>query len=118
MVIFGKRATEEILYQSQVIELAAQHSIYLEGLGGTKDGIIGALAAIGLAADGNNGRYVRVGKIRTVSGMVSPGDLITAGIHKIITQEGFEVIDGHIRAEKLRPARRNGLPILYVEEIN
>jgi tRNA(Ile2) C34 agmatinyltransferase TiaS len=118
VINFGKKATEEILTQSHAIDLAAQHKIFLEGLGGSKDGIIGALAAIGLAADGNNGRYVKVGNIREISGMVSPGDLIAAGIHQVITRDDIMVTNGHVKAEKLRPSRRNGLPVLFVEKMD
>ena len=41
--------------------MAAEHGIHLEGLGGTEDGVIGALAAVGLVAEGDDGRVVQIG---------------------------------------------------------
>jgi hypothetical protein len=37
------------------------HGVYLEGCGGTEGGVIGALAAVGLVAEGNDGRVVQIG---------------------------------------------------------
>ena len=39
-------------------EIAATHGIHLEGLGGTEDGVIGALAAVGLMATHDDGRVI------------------------------------------------------------
>ena len=41
IVAFGKRCKVDLIEQSEARELAAKHDIYLEGLGGTNQGIIG-----------------------------------------------------------------------------
>lgn len=56
---WGRRCQREIVTQEQAREVARQAGIRLEGLGGTHGGVIGALAAIGLAATGNDGRLIR-----------------------------------------------------------
>lgn len=56
---FGKRCQQEIVTQDEPRRLALNHGIPLEGLGGTEGGVIGALAAIGLATTGDDGRIVQ-----------------------------------------------------------
>jgi len=57
---WGLNAKKEILNKPDADNLAKQNNILLEGLTGTQDGIIGALAAVGLRKSGNDGRYVWV----------------------------------------------------------
>ena len=58
---WGLRCKRELVTQSEARQIAADHGIYLEGLGGTEDGVIGALAAVGLMATKNDGRVVYFG---------------------------------------------------------
>ncbi|MBT3207157.1 MAG: hypothetical protein HN704_01845 [Bacteroidetes bacterium] len=55
---WGLRAKEEILTQKEAYQIANEKNIYLEGLTGDKDGIIGALAAIALRKTANDGRCI------------------------------------------------------------
>ena len=112
---FGRRAQSEVLMQAEARRLAQDHTVLLAGLGGSQDGVIGALAAVGLAACGEDGRYLSVGRTRELSGLLDVSDVLAAGIRAVLTQEGTPVDDGLVLAEKLRPARRNGQPVLYVE---
>ena len=100
---------------SEFDDLAAKHGIHLEGLGGTEGGVIGALASVGLSASGNDGRYVLVGSIRTLSGLQPLGAVLASGIASVRTLDGQPVSDGLVLADNLRPARREGQPILFVE---
>jgi tRNA(Ile2) C34 agmatinyltransferase TiaS len=115
IVDYGQRARREFLYQQEPRALAAAHGIHLEGLGGTEGGVIGALAAVGLAHSGNDGRYVLVGSIRDLSGLQPISAILKAGVAAVQTMDGNPVKDGLVNADKLRPARRNGQPILFVE---
>jgi tRNA(Ile2) C34 agmatinyltransferase TiaS len=112
---FGRRAQREVVTRQEAFDLAVSHAILLEGLGGTDDGVIGALAAVGLAACGEDGRYLLLGKIRELSGLIPVGDLMAAGITGVQTLDGRPVVlDGLVASEKLRPARRGGRPIQFV----
>ncbi len=111
---FGLRAQRQVVSQEEARSLAASHGVMLEGLGGTQGGIIGALAAIGLAACGEDGRYVHVGRIRELSGLQSVEALLMAGIARVQTMEGEPVQQGMVLTDKLRPARRGGQPVAYV----
>ncbi|MFZ5856707.1 MAG: ABC transporter substrate-binding protein [Chloroflexota bacterium] len=115
IVRYGQRAQREFLHQQEPRALAAAHGIHLEGLGGTEGGVIGALASVGLSASGNDGRYVLVGSIRTLSGLQPLDAVLASGIASVRTPDGQPVSDGLILADKLRPARRDGQPILFVE---
>ena len=95
--------------------VAAQHSLLLHGLGGDEGGVIGALAAVGLAATGEDGRYVLVGRSRELSGMQPVSALLAAGIVAVRTVDGQPVTEGLVQTDKLRPARRGGRPIAVVE---
>ena len=112
---FGQRAKRELVSQEEARRLAANHGILLEGLGGTEGGVIGALAAVGLAATGSDGRYVLVGKLRELSGLQSVSEILTAGVNRVETLDGQPVMDGMILADKLRPARRESLPVAVVQ---
>jgi hypothetical protein len=84
-------------------------------LGGSQDGVIGALSAVGLAASGKDGRYLLIGHTRDLSGLHEISAVLQAGISAVLTLDGQPVSHGLVQAEKLRPARRGGQPVLYVE---
>jgi hypothetical protein len=115
VIAYGQRAQREFLYQQEPRELAAAHGLYLEGLGGDEGGVIGALAAIGLAASGDDGRYVQVGSIRDLEGLLPIANVLSAGITSVKTLDGEPVTEGLVLTDKLRPARRKDQPILFVE---
>jgi tRNA(Ile2) C34 agmatinyltransferase TiaS len=112
---FGRLAQRQVVDQDQARQLAETHTILLKGLGGSNDGIIGALSAVGLAACGDDGRYVLVGQSRDLRGLQPVSALLEAGIAAVQTQDGEPVTEGLVLTDKLRPARRNGRPIAVVE---
>jgi hypothetical protein len=116
---FATRAKTEVVTQSEARDAADRSGCHLEGLGGTNQGIIGALAAIALAAGGEDGRVVHVEQwpwpdpfcgvqpveairgrgilsIRTISDATFSGDAIDVGKH-------------------LRPNWRGGQMVLFVD---
>lgn len=112
---FGRRAQRQLVTQDEARALAASHGIRLLGLGGTQDGIIGALAAVGLAASGEDGRYVLVGRSRELTGLQPIESLLQAGVDAVQTTEGQVVTCGLVQTDKLRPARRGGRSVVVVE---
>jgi hypothetical protein len=115
IVAFGRRAQIDVVTQSQARSLASAFDLRLEGLGGTQDGVIGALSAVGLAACGEDGRYLLVGAIRALAGLQPVETLLSAGIAAVKTMDGQIVRQGMVLADKLRPARRSGMPVQYVD---
>lgn len=114
VIDFGRRTQREVISQEEARRLARSHCIVLLGLGGDEQGVVGALAAVGLAASGEDGRYIAIGKVRDLNGICSPADLLTAGVASVRTREGTSLEKGQILVEKLRPARRGGLPVAFV----
>jgi hypothetical protein len=115
VTLFGHRVQQELVTQEEARTLAALHGIELTGLGGNEQGVIGALAAVGLAAAGNDGRYVMVGRSRDLCGLQSVATVLAAGIADVRTTDGRPVTQGLILTDKLRPARRGAQPIAFVE---
>jgi tRNA(Ile2) C34 agmatinyltransferase TiaS len=115
IIEFGRRVQRELVTQAEAWELAAAYTIPLAGLGGTQDGVIGALAAVGLAASGEDGRYIQVGRCRELIGLQPVPILLLAGVAAVQTIDGLPVTDSLVQTDKLRPARRGSRPIAVVE---
>ncbi len=115
IIQFGMKAKETFVSQSEARTLAAQYELLLLGLGGTEDGVIGALASVGLAAGGEDGRYIIIGTIRELTGLQPVATVLEAGITAVYTLDDTPITSGMVLADKVRPARRNGRPVLFVE---
>ncbi|MGC9346701.1 MAG: ABC transporter substrate-binding protein [Anaerolineae bacterium] len=115
---FGHRTQQEVVSRTDAHTLIEAHGaeagITLMGLGGDNRGVIGALAAVGLAATGHDGRYVLVGRIRELSGLQPIQAVLDAGVAEVRTLEGQPVIEGRIDTDRLRPARRDHRPVAVV----
>lgn len=57
LTTFGTRAKKTVLNKEEAYFLARQTGVHLSEHGGTGDGIIGALAGVGLRLEGNDGRF-------------------------------------------------------------
>jgi hypothetical protein len=116
VIEFGIRAQRELLTQDEARGLAARHGITLEGLGGDEMGVIGALAAVGLTAGGDAGRYIQVGKVRSLAGSQPVENVLAAGISAVQTPDGQPIEAGVVQTDGLRPARRGGRPVAVVQQ--
>jgi tRNA(Ile2) C34 agmatinyltransferase TiaS len=114
VVEFGMRAKRELVSQAAAWEVAERTGVLLEGLGGSSDGVIGALAAVGLSSTGEDGRYVMVGNLRELEGKQPLSTIYAAGISAVATEDGLQVKQGLVNTYKLRPARRGGHPVAVV----
>lgn len=56
LVLWGYRAKKEVLQKADAYELAKQCRVHLSEHGGTGQGVVGALAAVGLRLGGQDGR--------------------------------------------------------------
>ena len=114
---FGRRCQSELVDQHAARDLAARHGLYLEGLGGTEGGVIGALAAVGLAAGGNDGRIVHIGQWPDdLTGTQELVRLDQRGVEVRCLETGALVTSGRIDVGKhLRPNYRQGRIVLFVQ---
>jgi len=76
---FGRCAQRRVVTRAQAERIAAAAGFLLRALGGTGDGVIGALAAAALRAGGDDGRFIEVGRIRQVTVRVRVRTLLEAG---------------------------------------
>lgn len=116
LCLFGFSAKKTVVTQEQARSLARQAGIRLEGLGGTEDGVIGALAGIGLAASGNDGRFVQKGTTRSLHGSQTIAAIFASGVDRVETRGGAAVSNGIVTLRKFpKPAFSRGKAILFVE---
>jgi hypothetical protein len=118
LVVFGQEAKRAIVTQKQARAIASNLGIRHRGLGGTEDGIIGAVAGLGLVVTGNDGRFLQVGKIREIACPCSAAQVFAAGVDMISTLDGTTFTEGTITAREGKPPRPcpvNGKTVLFVE---
>ncbi len=112
---YGKRCQRELMSQDEARALAVEHGIHLEGCGGTNDGVIGSLAAVGLIAEGNDGRVVRIGDWS--DDLDGPQDVATVRARDVAVrcvETGTDVEAGTVDVGKhLRPNYREGRVVLF-----
>jgi hypothetical protein len=113
---FGRRCQREIVDQAEARRLAAGLGLHLEGLGGTEGGVIGALAAVGLLACGDDGRVVQLGhSLDDLSGLQDVERLGARGVEvrrlvsEVVVHEGLVDV-----GKRLRPNVRGGRVVLFV----
>ena len=119
MAGFAQRARREVVTQAEARAVADRAQCHLEGLGGTNQGIIGALSAVALAAGGDDGRVVHVDTWPWPDAMVglqTVTDIRRRGIADIRTESG-RPFDGDVVdvGKHLRPNWRGGRMVLFVE---
>ena len=115
---FGQRAKREVLTLDQARGIAQRDGLTLEGLTGTGDGIIGALAAVGLRAGGDDGRFLWLKGIREISGVYTVEQLrLSTSINVVETLEGAEIpSDDRVDLGPwIRPVLKAGRAVLFVE---
>ena len=105
-------------------EVAVRTHLHLEGLGGTEDGVIGALAAVGLLAGGDDGRVIHLGDAATdlydISGWQSVEFVRSLGVAEVRELEtGRVVTTGMVDVGKrLRPNLRAGRAVVFVTPVD
>lgn len=118
VVRFGARCQREIVSQEDARALAAAAGVHLEGFGGSEGGVIGALAAVGLYASGEDGRVVHregwswpddfAGRQPVAAVRARGVDAVLAGAKAV--EEGTVDVGKH-----LRPSYRQRRVVLFVE---
>lgn len=114
---FGRAAQEEVLRIEDSFRCAKDHGIRLRGLGGNCQGVIGALASVGLRAQGADGRFIDMPGLRDLKGVVCAEELKEIGIE--LAHESANRIpnknDMYDTRNWVRPRLIAGKPVLPVE---
>lgn len=117
VIEFANRATEQVVTMPEAFGLAKRASIALHGLGGTCQGIIGALGSVGLRASGNSGRFIDLPGLRELSGCVDGEAFDRIGV--IVKHCGRErspnAEDRYETLDWVRPRLAGGKAVLPVQ---
>jgi hypothetical protein len=118
--VYGVQAKKIVLDIPSAVKLAGESGFRLEGLTGTGGGVIGALAAVGLRAGGNDGRFLWLPGIRELSGRFSVDEILAhTGIDELRTLDG-KILSGSqiaVLGEWTRPILISGKAVLLMEEV-
>lgn len=119
VIEWGNNAKTIVLVAEEAHRLASDTAIYLEGLTGTKGGVIGSLAAVGLRRAGNDGRLLWMPNLREARGYFSIPELSrTLAVDRILTTGWEEIPDNAVihLTEWTRPVLRNNEIVLVVTQ--
>lgn len=118
VIAFGQRAAIEVVTQAEAHAVAAAAGIHLSGHGGTEDGVIGALAGVGLTAGGWSGRFVEYRMpLRDFPEVTTVGSVEAAGITVVPVDRNVQVpkpTDSLDTQGWLRPRLWGGRPVAPV----
>jgi len=76
LAAFGRRAKTEVLTRGDAAGLAARLGVHLSAHGGTRDGVVGALAAVGLHLSGGDGLFLWMEGLRGLWGRRTAAELL------------------------------------------
>ena len=116
---YASRVKSELVDLPLARSTSAAHGIFLEPLGGTGDGVIGALAAVGLRRGMNDGWMVHRGALRDLNGRVRARVIRALGI-EVFTVHGHRLADAaEIETnDKVRASIRDGQAIVRVRPLS
>jgi len=115
---FGRACVERVVCQKDALKAAK--GVHLSGHGGTNDGIIGAVAAVGLTFQGWSGRFIELGRLRDIPESIEISTLKRLGIQVISLDKDAQVpasADIVKNSGWLRPRLLGGCPVLPVVPI-
>lgn len=118
MAAFGMDAKKMVVTLDRAEKLADNVGIVYEGLGGTCGGIIGAVAGIGLASTGSDGRFLMKAHSRDLKYHVrTVPEVLASGIDLVATIDGRPVNGGRVDlGRSANPSYMHGKAVLFVEE--
>jgi len=114
---FGREASRRVIEMAEALDLAGRAGIALRPLGGSGLGVIGALAAVGLRAEGGGGRFIDLPGLRDL-----PARVTLAAIERLDIR--VEPQDAARRAAAgdpcetfgwVRPRLVGGRPVLFIQ---
>ncbi len=114
IIEFGFSAQNVVLNKADADAIAKNNNLFLVELGGTGEGVIGALAAVALRAEGNSGRFIDLRGIRDLNGFVSVYEILKlTDIHSVQDLQGNTLDNSEIVNSMgwVRPPLVNHLPV-------
>lgn len=120
IVEFGRSAGDRVLTKQVATEAARAAGVLLREVAGDGNGVIGALAAVGLTAGGDAGRFLEFGgALRALPDPVAAGALRRLGIRLCCMERNASPVPDGVRIHTdnwARPRLIAGVPVLLVQE--
>lgn len=113
----GRAAQQRFVRKAEVRAAAEAAGVMLVGVREADGGIVGAFCGACLAAQGNDGRFVQMGRIRELCGEVTVAELPAAGVDEVRAATGERLAEGKVVGERFRPALAGGRCVLYCERV-
>ena len=80
VIAFGRAATSRVVEMAEALDLARRAGLALRPLGGSGLGVIGAMASVGLRAEGASGRFIDLPGLRELLARVTLEAVARLGI--------------------------------------
>jgi len=116
---FGQRAKQAVLTKDDAYQLAAELGLHLSEHGGSGQGVVGALAGVGLRLSGNDGRFrgwyhlgrtgesIRVGTLKSYDFI----DLVKCDTGEILADDTMVIFGG----DEMKTVLQDGKQVLLVK---
>ncbi len=118
LIDFGRDAKVKVLTKQSAYELAETVNIHLSEHGGTGQGVVGAMAGVGLRLSGNDGRYRGWYHLGPAGEVVSLDSLYTYDFVEDLVPADGQALSGqthvHIGSEKTKTVRINGKQVIVL----
>ena len=121
LIAFGKSAKKVVLEKKNAYDLADHLGVHLSEHGGTGQGVIGALAAVGLRMTGNDGRFKGHFRIDATDGIVTPLEIRKQTHVEVVKTMDGAVLEDHEKirlGNKVKAVLLNGKSTLLVSAID
>lgn len=120
---FGQLAKHTVCSMQEALLLARNNNIFLQGLTGNHEGVIGAIAAVGLRAGGNDGRFIWLSGKKELREIV-PGSYTVRQLLEILHIEEISTLQGEkpraadrVRVDEwLRPVLKHHKGVIIIEK--
>jgi len=117
LVEFGYRAKRDVIDMKDAFQIASEVGVHLSCHGGTGQGVIGALAGVGLRLGGNDGRMRGTLEISSVNGVATVRDiLVHPEVDVVRTLDGSSLADSDLVrfVDKVKTVLLGGKLVLLV----
>lgn len=121
LIDFGYKAKQAVVTKEEAYGLARRLSIHLSEHGGTGQGIIGALAGVGLRLSNNDGRVKGKIKIDVPDNIITVQDLCShPGVDKVRSFDGRYLDDSEtvLLGNMVKPVIVEGQTVILVQQSN
>ncbi len=120
LIAFGRKAKDTVVTKEEACSLAQQLGVHLSEHGGTGQGVIGALAGVGLRLSGNDGRMKGKLKLKSIDGVATVESILAqANIDLVMSWEGALLANNELvkLGNTVKPILQGGKYVLLVAPV-